>query len=631
MTGIINMASDPFHALHNATNNKNIISTLSQQPKNAETSVSDNDYINFLNKLPYDIIHNIFSRLSQQDCLECMVVSTLWFQLIPQYATMLWRKIEITPSSEVNNTDGKAVSLCPRIIQCLGPHVQDIVLLRCSEEQVHSILSILSSCGCSPRTLEFYKCVIIQQPRFITGLRSISNQLKELTFTHHNYNMAFLKVMETCPKLTHFSYSVNSYAPPDVYDTEPPTMEYEHEMGSSHEQKVPGIVQPSPEPFNITYLCLNTVLHKDKRTAPILQRCPKLKCLVIANIEADSDFYKWPSERSIDLEMFYRWCPLLQYIECNSWGTHQQQQQQWIEYARQVEGGSSETSLVHYNRCRGGDKGLRELITREAAGYGASEIIPILKQHESTLQALSLGEGVSSMNRQTANPSDWSQLEQLTQLHHLSTFSCKYLQFNGRVLCGFLQQCPLLTDLTLWCMQEIPDELLMILQHRTCHLTRLDLGIQQHQVPSETAWRWFFSNNTTLKRLCLRWGTFVTDPVMEAIGSMKQLEELQLVHTAKWVTRMDALRGLTRLKRLELWTVKASLDSVLKDLYWLQEIQLVGCSEVSCHSLRALVDHSQGQLHTLRIQRCGMIQQRMLDLIENKLASHRQDEQDRRR
>ncbi|KAG2223968.1 hypothetical protein INT45_013425 [Circinella minor] len=376
--------------------------------------------------------------------------------------------------------------------------------------------------------------------------------------------------------------------------------------------------------FNLAYLCLNAVLHKDKRTAPILRRCPKLQCLMIANIEADSDFYKWPSEKSVDLNMFFQLCPLLQYIECNSWGTSRKQQEQWMERARRQKN-QQQQEEKNYN------KGLRELITREAAGYGSNEIIPTIQQHTSTLEILSLGEGVSTMTRQTANPSDWTQLERITQsLPQLHTFSCKYLQFGGRVLVGFLEKCPRLTELTLWCMLELPDDMLLVL-NQLPHLTKLDLGIattsSRPALPSETSWCWFFNQNNTLRHLCLRWGHFVTDSVVDAIGSIEHLEELQLVHTAKWATTMDTLRRLTHLKRLELWTVNAPLDSVLKDLYWLQDIQLIGCSEVSCHSLRELVDHPNGMLSKLRIQRCGSIQPRTLKYIENKLASRQQEQQ----
>ena len=462
----------------------------------------------------------------------------------------------------------------------------------------------------------------MDQPRFISILRHISSQLKELTFDHHNQNVAFLRVTEACPKLTHFSFSVNSYAPPDVYDTEPlstTTMLHEDDDGMSQDSDNNNVAQES----NLTYLCLNAVLHKDKRTAPLLRRCPNLQCLMIANIEADSDFYKWPSEQSVDLNMFFQLCPLLQYIECNSWGTSRKQQEQWMEHARQREKHRQQQKKIH-------NGGLRELITREAAGYGSKEIIPTIQQHTSTLESLSLGEGVSTMTRQTANPSDWTQLEQITQpLPQLHTFSCKYLQFSGRVLVGFLQKCPRLTELTLWCMLELPDDILVVL-NQLPHLTKLDLGIattsSRAALPSETTWRWFFSQNKNLRHLCLRWGHFITDSVMDAIGSMEHLEELQLVHTAKGATTMDALRRLIHLKRLELWTVNAPLDPVIKDLYWLRDIQLIGCSEVSIHSLRELVDHPNGMLSKLRIQRCGLIQSRMLQYIENRLASRQQEQ-----
>ncbi|KAI9494144.1 hypothetical protein BDB00DRAFT_819808 [Zychaea mexicana] len=489
----------------------------------------------------------------------------------------------------------------------------------------------------------------------------MSSQLEELTFDAHNYNMAFLQVMKACPRLTHFSYSVYDYVPPEVYDTEPVVVELSSSTSSLATVKTTTTTEAAvekmeedenpldysskdddDESLNITYLCLNAVLHKDKRAAPILRRCPKLRYLAISNIDIDSDFHMWPSKDSIDLDMFFRLCPLLQCIECNSWdGNQQQQQQRWRQYARDIhysprnhqhlllDNGSS-NSPSRRSKDKGSindfteEGGLRELITSGAEGYGADQIIPILKRNKSTLQILDLGEGISARGDSWDASSDWSQLEHITHLQRLHTFSYKYLSLNDRVLCGFLRQCPVLTDLTLWCkMTIIPDELLLVINNKLPLLTRLDLGFTSTlAVPSETTWRWFFTNNNgRLKRLCLRWNNFISDAVLDAIGTMRQLEELHLRHTAKRATRMDALRRLNHLDRLELWTVDAPLDPVLSDLYWLKELYLVGCKEVSSHGLRALVDTPGCKLKKLRVQSCGSIRPHMMDYIDSKLAS----------
>ncbi|KAI7856686.1 hypothetical protein BDC45DRAFT_61386 [Circinella umbellata] len=156
MTGIINIGNSFYSSLHTT---RNTLTSSSEPPKkNAGMVVPSQNLTNFLNKLPYDIIHNIFSRLTQQDCLECMAVSMVWMELVPQYTTMLWKKIKISfDDNDYSDHEEELVTqLSPKMIRCLGSHVRHIVISHCSEEQVHLILSILSKRGCSPRTVGKY-------------------------------------------------------------------------------------------------------------------------------------------------------------------------------------------------------------------------------------------------------------------------------------------------------------------------------------------------------------------------------------------------------------------------------------------------------------------------------------------
>ncbi|KAI8138432.1 hypothetical protein BJV82DRAFT_631559 [Fennellomyces sp. T-0311] len=523
----------------------------------------------FLSTLPFDIIDNIISRLTQLDCLECMAVSRLWYKLIPQYTTHLWRKVEIclqeNPRFNV------------RILHCLGPHVQTVQLAHCNEEQTHAILSTLFRYHCTLHSIEFRKCIIVDQIRFVTMMRQISSNLKVLTFIEHNYNMAFLNVIQACPQLTHFSYSVHSYAPPEVYDIEP-------------------LPLPSCSDTNLTYLCLDAVLSKTIRTAPLLQKCPKLKCLLISNIAADSDFYVWPTDSAIDLDLFFRYCPNIQYLKCNAFGF---KHDRWIQNANKIQS----------------QAGVRELITRTAKGYGANQIIPFIQRHASTLNTLSLDDGYWT------DDSDWSPLAHL-HLQHLDTFSCKYLKFEARVLSLFLLQSPALTRVTLWCMQEIANDVLTAL-NALVNLSQLDMGVNSTTLlPSEQSWCWFFAN-AKLKSLTLRWGHFVTDQVLHQIGSMDPLEELALLHTARNASSMEPLTRLKNLKRLELWSVQAPLDQVLADMPWVPRIALVHCPTVTNVGLRVLVDAPQSKLSRLRIEHCRSIHFLTIEYIQQKIESVR--------
>ena len=152
MTGIINIGN-PFHSSLHTT--RSTITTSEPPKKNAGMVVPSQSLSNFLYKLPYDIIHNIFSRLTQQDCLECMAVSIVWMELVPQYATMLWKNIKVSfdDNDHLDQENELVTRLSPRMIRCLGSHVQNIIVSHCNEEQVQLILSALSKCGCNPRTV----------------------------------------------------------------------------------------------------------------------------------------------------------------------------------------------------------------------------------------------------------------------------------------------------------------------------------------------------------------------------------------------------------------------------------------------------------------------------------------------
>ena len=47
----------------------------------------------FLEKLPYDIISNIFLYLGQQDCLNCMATCCDWYDIIPQFTKANWKTL----------------------------------------------------------------------------------------------------------------------------------------------------------------------------------------------------------------------------------------------------------------------------------------------------------------------------------------------------------------------------------------------------------------------------------------------------------------------------------------------------------------------------------------------------------
>lgn len=90
--------------------------------------------------LPYDIANTIFSHLSQSDCLQCMDASPWWVAMTPQYATRVWRDIEITNHTNLHQK---------HMLQCLGPHVKNVTFRQLSHHRLIQAMHMLINQQCT--------------------------------------------------------------------------------------------------------------------------------------------------------------------------------------------------------------------------------------------------------------------------------------------------------------------------------------------------------------------------------------------------------------------------------------------------------------------------------------------------
>ena len=89
----------------------------------------------FLNALNYDIVTQIISYLTQQECLACMAVCRDWYHKIPQHSQNIWREIELVRKDvPVNHL---------RRQQCLGSHVKRVVILYVHSDKKRGSLTTL--------------------------------------------------------------------------------------------------------------------------------------------------------------------------------------------------------------------------------------------------------------------------------------------------------------------------------------------------------------------------------------------------------------------------------------------------------------------------------------------------------
>lgn len=86
--------------------------------------------------LPSELLCNIFAHLSQSDCYECILVCKLWFQLVPQYATQVWRTLVL-----------RSATSRQRIAHFIGRHVKEVRLHSYHECKVLADLAWLQPYG----------------------------------------------------------------------------------------------------------------------------------------------------------------------------------------------------------------------------------------------------------------------------------------------------------------------------------------------------------------------------------------------------------------------------------------------------------------------------------------------------
>ncbi|KAI9479629.1 hypothetical protein BDB00DRAFT_879221 [Zychaea mexicana] len=192
--------------------------------------------IRFMKALPFDIVSEIFSYLTQDDCIKIMSVSKSWYE----------RRLKNQ-----------------RFLRCLGPHVRKAVLSASSRDELSMFLATLLEYTCDIQSIVFRCCKVVHKDVYQVALRPFLSTLRELSFEDHPYRLSPMHMMASCPNLTHYTYHFSDR--PDY-----------HTYSRVSSKLLPDTLQ-----LSIKYLCLNTGSYSDFRLGAILHHCPQLKCLVV--------------------------------------------------------------------------------------------------------------------------------------------------------------------------------------------------------------------------------------------------------------------------------------------------------------------------------------------------------------
>ncbi|KAI8138682.1 hypothetical protein BJV82DRAFT_673446 [Fennellomyces sp. T-0311] len=237
----------------------------------------------FPTMLPLEIVSNIFSRLDQDDCIECMFVCRQWYSEVPLYGTDLWKSFDASSKSRNNDCT----------IRLLGPHTQRVSLRGIDDPSL--ILNKLKERNCSIKIFEISDFPIRFAP--VTNLFSAIIQyhctLKELAIQDCPQNLPIPKLLKRLPNLTHLSLWFEGALLQEVLSDE-------QILGTDTCQS------------NLTDLKLNgTVLDLDNHIISTLRCCPKLKMLVFFQAVA----LLRPLLAS-DLVQIFQLCPEIRYFSC---------------------------------------------------------------------------------------------------------------------------------------------------------------------------------------------------------------------------------------------------------------------------------------------------------------------------
>ena len=375
----------------------------------------------FIGRLPLDILPTIFSYLNQHECLTCMAVCRAWLTIVPEYAKSVWSTLRLYPRDlQLRNQYRKL---------CLGSHVKRVYLTKFrSDQDLYRMVQKIIQWGCthieslSKQTQHLLKstrsanaifsdfdfCATHDQLLLLALLRQLPN-LTQLNMFNHCSNVAFIHILNECPKLTRFVYQVA-----DIVDL--PMTIYGQEPLSTVD------ISKSVDAFpNLTYLCLDAVLGLT-RTYPILKRCPNLRYFMATSNDVCcmADFDIMYKTIAVPLDVLFDFCPKLVHVDTVC--SYAQLYEPSIE--------TDATSLRHFSVDE---------------GYGYNQIASHLQRNQQ-LKFLRLCKLNDDSNFYEI---DWSSMFRTLCFSQLQSFIAESVGFDAGSLVILLNQCHSLETLAL--------------------------------------------------------------------------------------------------------------------------------------------------------------------------------------
>ncbi|KAG2228332.1 hypothetical protein INT45_011124 [Circinella minor] len=563
-----------------------------------EYATSTNTNFSYLmNSLPFDIVNEIFSYLSQDDCINSMAVCRSWYERVPVYSFHLWRKIELLSGDQNTRLKNQ------RFLRCLGPHVRQVILSPSNKTELLVFLDTLRNHMCDIQSIVFRQSKVVHQDVYQDALQPFKNTLSELSFQDHPYRLSPIHMMASCPNLTHYTYQFSNR--PDYH---------------TYSRVASSTLLPDTIQLPIKYLCLDTGSYSDFRLKSILQHCPQLRCLIV-NQSVPTTF---------DLDMCSRLCPELECLGFHN-GVSQGAAKKWESYAR---------------RCgTRRSRGLRHFISAEIGGYGARQMVPFLKKHQRTLKSIHIvGNNYrhydNNINEQQKDKvKSWSDIQSI-QAHHLESIHLTGVVLRNESLGTFLRHSSqALKRVVLDYEQMDFDDDVADALASLPYLRKLDISIKKPEILTSWApdmtligFKRFLASSNRLERISLGGDILVDDEIIQFLCGIKSLKNLELDHPECYnVTHLTAngissllTNNKNRLESLTFKNVESLTDDTLPSLRAsmgksssLKRLVLSGCNGITSEALFTFVQNETA-LQELVIKNCMSISKNaMMELNNN--------------
>ncbi|KAI8142915.1 hypothetical protein BJV82DRAFT_713618 [Fennellomyces sp. T-0311] len=392
--------------------------TISGIDNAAEADEKELKNVGFMTALPSDIILEIFSYVSQQDCLRCMTVCQAWDSAIPQYTQHLWKHLTLGSNDVYNDYRSRE--------RCLGSHVKHLYVNVADDRELCVLVQKLVDWGCTEiQSLELdASASTMDQKTFVDALGTLATHLTHLTLPDHLSSILLPHILNVCPELTHFT----------ALRTIP----------RSSQNQASSTKVTIDRNTKLKHLSLGYTIDRDQLEC-ILKKCPDLRCFISEPLRHS----RYQSRPFTDFDSLFSWCPKINYL--------------------------STILAPVLGRSKGPDPyitdhiGVRYLSTANC--YTVDQIARCLAGNQSTLEILAIHNNYSNDHKD-----DFTSLFRSLQLSRLQTLTISDIFFSAESFVVLLNHCPSLVNLQLSSLYLNIDSAAISLLHPMNHLQFLQLS-----------------------------------------------------------------------------------------------------------------------------------------------------------